>query len=87
MTTIREELQSILSQAHREHFEDGMISRFEERFMALYNTYGSAESLYFRTMVLGSFFDLLEDEKGDTRAEAVRIISRIEEKDTIKPLS
>lgn len=83
MTTVRDELQSIISKAHREHFEDGMISRFEEQFMVLFNTYGTAEADYFRTMVLGVFFELLEEEKGDTRAEAVRIIARIEDKHTL----
>jgi hypothetical protein len=85
MATIRELLVKIISRAKHEHFESGIISQFERNFEELYNSYKNAtDCLYYKTMVLGIFFELVEEEGGEILGESLKILGLLEDRETTK---
>ena len=74
MTTVREHIETIVRRAHAEHFEDGMVSHFEQELLRLY--------VVNPDLVLATFLDVLESEHGETLGEGIKILSRINDRKT-----
>ena len=71
---IHDHIDQIISRAHSEHFEDGMISQFEQEILRLY--------VVNPPLVLGVFLASLDHEHGETLAEGIKILSRIDDRKT-----
>ena len=74
MTTVREHIDTIVRRARSEHFEDDIVSFFEQELLRLYVVNPS--------LVLSTFVDALESEHGETLGEGIKILSRIDDRNT-----